>query len=30
LIFNVEDLVLESKEKLRSFVDGDFVLQKLK
>jgi hypothetical protein len=28
LIFNVEDLVLESKEKLRSFVDGDLVLQK--
>jgi hypothetical protein len=30
LIFNVEDLVLESKEKLRSFINGDLVLQKLK
>jgi hypothetical protein len=30
LIFNVENLILESEEKLRGLVNGDFILQKLK
>lgn len=30
MIFNVENLILESEEKLRGLVNGDFILQKLK